>query len=69
MWFGGVTGATALHMAARRGFVGIASALLDCGAAIDARDRKGDTALRRAVNFRKGEVAQLLLGRGANRRV
>jgi len=69
MWFGGVTGATALHMAARRGFVGIASALLDCGAAIDARDRKGDPALRQAVNFRKGEVAQLLLGRGANRRV
>src|ERR1019366_3132073 len=37
---GGVTRATALHMAARRGYVEIARALLDCGAAIEARDSK-----------------------------
>jgi len=47
---GGVTRTTALHMAARRGYVGIAGALLDCGAAMEAKDRKGDTPLQRAIN-------------------
>ena len=56
---------TALHMAARRGNVEIAEALLDCGAELDARDRLGDTPLRRAVNCRKVQVAALLIGRGA----
>jgi truncated hemoglobin YjbI len=59
---GGVTRTTALHMAARRGHVQIARALLDSGAAVNARDRKGDTPLQRAINCRKNEVAQLLLG-------
>ena len=63
---GGVTRATALHMAARRGYVGIASALLDCGAALEAKDSKGDTPLQRALNCRRDMVAQLLLERGAN---
>jgi truncated hemoglobin YjbI len=62
---GGVTRATPLHMAARRGFVQIAETLLECGAAIDARDAKGDTPLKRALNCRKDEVAQLLRKRGA----
>jgi truncated hemoglobin YjbI len=62
---GGVTRATALHMAARRGHVEIARALLDSGAAVLARDRKGDTPLQRAINCRKSEVAQLLIERGA----
>jgi truncated hemoglobin YjbI len=62
---GGVTRATALHMAARRGFIGIAGALLDCGAAIGAKDSKGDTPLQRAINCRKDNVAQLLVARGA----
>jgi ankyrin repeat protein len=57
---GGVTRTTALHMAARRGHVEIARALLDCGAAIGARDIKGNTPLQRAVNCRKNAVAQLL---------
>jgi truncated hemoglobin YjbI len=61
---GGVTGATALHMAARRGHVEIARALLDSGAAVNARDRKGDTPLQRALNCRKSGVSQLLLERG-----
>ena len=61
---GGVTRATPLHMAARRGFVGIANALLDCGAAVRAKDNKGDTPLQRALNCRKASVAQLLLERG-----
>jgi truncated hemoglobin YjbI len=62
---GGVTRATALHMAARRGNVEIARALLDSGAALNARDRKGDTPLQRAINCRKDEVSHLLLERGA----
>jgi ankyrin repeat protein len=59
----GVTRATALHMAARRGHVEIARALLDSGASLGARDRKGDTPLQRAINCRKNGVAQLLLER------
>jgi hemoglobin len=51
---------TALHMAARRGNAAVARALLDCGAAFDARDRNGDTPLQRAINCRKTEVATLL---------
>jgi ankyrin repeat protein len=64
---GGVTGCTALHMAARRGNVAVAAALLDCGADIEARDRRGDTPLRRAVNCEQRAVAAHLLARGANR--
>jgi truncated hemoglobin YjbI len=56
----GVTRATPLHMAARRGFAGIAKALLDSGAALNARDSKGCTPLDRAINCRKSEVAELL---------
>jgi hemoglobin len=62
----GVKHCTALHMAARRGNVAIAEALLDCGAHIEAKDSNGDTALRRAVNCHKTEVAALLLSRGAD---
>src|SRR5450755_1120264 len=62
---GGVTRATALHMAARRGYVEIARALLDSGAAVNARDRKGDTPLQRAINCHKNGVSQLLRKRGA----
>ena len=62
---GGVTRSTALHMAARRGYVAIARTLLDCGAAVDARDSKGDTPLQRAINCRRDGVSQLLVERGA----
>jgi hemoglobin len=62
---GGVTRTTPLHMAARRGFVGIAQALLDCGAAAGAKDIKGDTPLQRALNCRRKEVARLLEERSA----
>jgi hypothetical protein len=61
----GVTRATALHAAARRGHVEIAGALLDSGAAVNARDRKGDTPLQRAINCRKNGVSKLLLEREA----
>lgn len=63
---GGVQGCTALHMAARRGHCGVAQALLECGAQVDARDRKGDTPLRRALNCKRSEVAALLLRWGAD---
>ena len=62
----GVKHCTALHMAARRGNKEVAEALLDCGAAIEARDSLGETPLRRAVNCNKTEVAALLLARGAD---
>lgn len=64
----GPTAGTPLHQAARRGFGGVAAALLDDGATIDARDSKGQTPLRRAVNCRQIEVVQLLVQRGANPR-
>jgi len=60
----GVTRATALHMAARRGFFEIAQTLLDCGASTKLRDRKGDTPLDRALHCRRPQVAQLLAKRG-----
>jgi truncated hemoglobin YjbI len=63
----GVQQCTALHLAARRGNVEVAQALLDVGADIEARDKLGDTPLRRAVNCNKLEVACLLLFRGADR--
>jgi hypothetical protein len=63
----GVTRATALHMAARRGHTQLARALLDIGAAMDIRDRKGDTPLERAIHCRKEAVVQLLRERGAGR--
>jgi ankyrin repeat protein len=57
---GAVKHCTALHMAARRGNVEVAKALLDCGADIAAKDTRGDTPLRRAVNCRKPAVIALL---------
>ena len=63
---GGVKRCTALHMAARRGNVAAAEALLDCGADIEARDSLGETPLRRSVNCGKIQVARLLLNRGAD---
>jgi len=62
---GGVKHCTALHMAARRGNVAVANALLNCGADLEARDRAGVTPLRRAVNCRKTEMVAFLLSRGA----
>ncbi len=61
----GITRSTSLHMAARRGHLEIARMLLDYGAAIEARDRKGITPLRRAMNCRRDSVAELLVQRGA----
>ena len=63
----GVKRCTPLHMAARRGFIETAGALLDCGADIEALDSLGETPLRRAVNCNKTGVAALFLSRGADR--
>jgi hemoglobin len=60
----GVTRATPLHMAARRGHLEIARTLLDSGAAINARDSKGDTPRQRALNCRRPQLAQMLAARG-----
>jgi hypothetical protein len=57
---------TALHMAARRGNVPVAEALLDCGADAEARDKLGETLLHRAVKCGKTEMVAFLLARGAN---
>lgn len=62
----GVKRCTALHMAARRGNVEVAAALLDRGARIEARDSLGETPLRRAVNCDKVAAAKLLVARGAD---
>lgn len=57
---------TALHMAARRGNVPVAGALLDCGADVEARDKLGETPLHRAVKCGKTEMVAFLLSRGAD---
>ena len=62
----GPTRGTALHQAARRGNVSAVQALLDHGATIDARDAKGETPLRRAVNCRQLEIVRLLVQHGAD---
>jgi truncated hemoglobin YjbI len=62
----GPTRGTALHQAARRGRDDVAAVLLDHGADMEARDNKGQTPLRRAVNCRKLAIVELLVCRGAN---
>jgi truncated hemoglobin YjbI len=62
----GPTRGTPLHQAARRGYGSVAVALLDHGADIEARDNKGQTPLRRAVNCRQLQLVQLLVRCGAN---
>jgi hemoglobin len=57
---------TALHMAARRGDVPVAEALLHCGADREARDKLGETPLHRAVKCGKTEMVAFLLSQGAN---
>jgi hemoglobin len=62
----GPTRGTALHQAARRGCGSVAQALLDHGATLDARDVKGQTPLRRAVNCRQVHLVRLLVKYGAD---
>jgi truncated hemoglobin YjbI len=62
----GPTRGSPLHQASRRGYVSVAQALLDHGAATDARDAKKQTPLRRAVNCRQLEIVRLLVRHGAD---
>ena len=55
-----------IHMAARRGHVLLAKTLLKAGANIEARDTKGETPLRRAVNCQQDPMVDFLLTEGAN---
>jgi ankyrin repeat protein len=57
---------TPLHTAARRDNVAVGSVLLSAGADIEARDIKGETPLRRALNCRQPGMIELLLAHGAN---
>ncbi len=57
---------TSLHMAARRGNIPVAAALLDCGADLEALDKLEETPLHRAVRCGKTEMVAFLLARGAN---
>uniref|UniRef100_A0A2S2PZN6 Ankyrin-3 n=1 Tax=Sipha flava TaxID=143950 RepID=A0A2S2PZN6_9HEMI len=57
---------TALHLAARRGNVVAAAALLQAGAHVDAVDRKNKTPLLAAVHRHKDAVAELLVRAGAS---
>lgn len=56
----GVMRTTPLHMAARRGNLAVARALVDCGASLRARDKKGATPLDRARSCRQAETINLL---------
>jgi truncated hemoglobin YjbI len=60
----GVKRCTALHMAARRGNVEVAQALIECGAETGTQDSLGDTPLKRALNCKKAAVAELLRQQG-----
>ena len=57
---------TPLHTAARRDNVVVARVLLSSDADIEARDIKGETPLRRALNCRQPGMIDLLLAHGAN---
>jgi truncated hemoglobin YjbI len=62
----GPTKSTPLHMAARRDNVEIGEQLITAGANVEARDIKGHTPLRRALNCRQPGMIKLLVGCGAN---
>jgi hemoglobin len=62
----GPTRGTPLHTAARRDNVIVARVLLVAGADVEARDIKGETPLRRALNCRQPAMIGLLLAHGAN---
>lgn len=56
----GVTRATALHAAARRGHLEMALALVQAGASLNLLDSKGATPIVRAKNCRRSAVAHAL---------
>jgi ankyrin repeat protein len=56
-----------LHIAAAKGRVPVAEALLDAGASLEAQNADGWTALHTAARWNRHEMCQFLLTRGANR--
>jgi ankyrin repeat protein len=62
---GGDAGLPPLVFAARRGIAPGAMALLDAGAAVDARDAGGNTALLLAASYGHTSIVEALLARGA----
>lgn len=59
-------GLTALHLAAKRGYVAVGQLLLDEGAQIDVEDNSGRTALHVAVESGHLNVVRFLLDKGAS---
>ncbi|XP_070190176.1 protein phosphatase 1 regulatory subunit 12A-like isoform X9 [Littorina saxatilis] len=55
------TGATALHVAAAKGYINVMNVLLQAGADINARDNDGWTPLHAAVHWGQEESCQLLV--------
>lgn len=62
-------GETPLHLAARHGYIAIATRLILAGASLDVVDSHGFTALHRAVERRKDGMVEFLLQRGASHRI
>jgi len=60
------TATTPLHWAADRGALVAATALVDAGAPLDARDADGATPLHYACLCGRKEIAELLVQRGAD---
>ncbi|MEE8196340.1 MAG: ankyrin repeat domain-containing protein, partial [Acidiferrobacterales bacterium] len=58
-------GTTPLMAAAHKGYSDLAKILVDCGADINARDRKGNTAMAIALNHGYTRTAELLKFDGA----
>jgi ankyrin repeat protein len=62
----GPTKSTPMHMAARRDHVEIGKLLYSAGANLEARDIKGHTPLRRALNCRQPGMTKFLIASGAD---
>lgn len=59
-------GCTALHAAAQNGFAGLAQALIEHGAVVDAADVQGDTPLHVAARAGQLDVIKVLVGNGVD---
>ena len=59
-------GQTPLHLAAQKGYVDIARALIDKGADVNAKNNYGGTPLRLAAWMGKADIAKVLIDKGAD---
>ncbi|KAK3586428.1 hypothetical protein CHS0354_017071 [Potamilus streckersoni] len=62
----GIRGVTALHYAARQGYVDVAECVIQAGGEVDIKDSFGQTPLYVASNFGHLDVVRLLVSKGAN---